>query len=215
MTEERLQKVLAQGGFGSRRHCEELILAGRRCGRWAHRDGAGHPGGPGCGGNPCGRAPRRARATPLRDAAQADGLHHRRGRALRLPFLAGAGARCLSALHSVGRLDQDSEGLLLLTNDGELALNASAIPIRAPKDLPCSGPRVFPSERKVRRLQHGVMLDDGPTLPARVTLLRRPPPEAGKPHGQADAGRAEPPVRRGAPGSGSRCARAASDNCDG
>ena len=73
-------------------------------------------------------------------------------------------------LYPVGRLDVDSTGLLLLTNDGELAnrlthprygvAKAYRVALRRP-----------PSSRDLRRLAGGVELDDGPTAPAEVQRL--------------------------------------------
>ncbi len=77
-------------------------------------------------------------------------------------------------LVSVGRLDQDSEGLLLLTNDGELVNRLTHPRYQHPKTylVLVDG---LPDPRKIRRLQHGIMLDDGPTAPAQVELLRETP----------------------------------------
>jgi cytidylate kinase len=97
-------------------------------------------------------------------------------------------------LFAVGRLDQDSEGLLLLTNDGTLA-NALAHPRYGHMKTYLVQVEGLPNPRKVRRLQHGVMLDDGPTLPARVALLRQPPAGyAGEAPGRRAAGE-HPPGR--------------------
>ena len=73
-------------------------------------------------------------------------------------------------LYPVGRLDADSTGLILLTNDGELAnrlthpryevAKAYRVRLRRP-----------PSERDLRRLASGVELEDGPTAPAEVRRL--------------------------------------------
>jgi 23S rRNA pseudouridine2605 synthase len=73
-------------------------------------------------------------------------------------------------LYPVGRLDADSTGLLLLTNDGELAnrlihpryevAKAYRVELRRP-----------PAEADLRRLASGVELDDGPTAPAEVRRL--------------------------------------------
>ena len=81
-------------------------------------------------------------------------------------------------LYVVGRLDQDSEGLLLLTNDGDLAVRLTHPRYEHPKTylVQVQG---YPNPRKIRRLQHGVMLDDGPTLPARVVLWRELPADIG------------------------------------
>ncbi len=73
-------------------------------------------------------------------------------------------------LYPVGRLDADSTGLLLLTNDGELANRLTHPRYEVPKayrvDL-----RRPPSEADLRRLASGVELDDGPTAPAEVRRL--------------------------------------------
>ena len=73
-------------------------------------------------------------------------------------------------LFSVGRLDYDSRGLLLLTDDGELA-NRLAHPRRkVPKEYVVVVNGV-PGERDLRTLRDGVELEDGRTLPAEVELL--------------------------------------------
>jgi 23S rRNA pseudouridine2605 synthase len=73
-------------------------------------------------------------------------------------------------LYPVGRLDADSSGLLLLTNDGELANRLTHPRFEVEKayrvDL-----RRPPSEEDLRRLANGVELDDGPTAPAPVRRL--------------------------------------------
>jgi 23S rRNA pseudouridine2605 synthase len=74
-------------------------------------------------------------------------------------------------LYPVGRLDADSTGLILLTNDGELANRLTHPRFEVPKTYRATvgGPPV--SERAVRALRAGVTLDDGPTAPARVRRL--------------------------------------------
>src|SRR5699024_4597199 len=68
----------------------------------------------------------------------------------------------------VGRLDADSEGLLLLTNDGELANRIAHPSHGVDKEylVDVEGGRVAPGA--LRRLRDGVELDDGATAPARV-----------------------------------------------
>ena len=128
-------------------------------------------------------------------------------------------------LYAVGRLDQDSEGLLLLTNDGELALHLSHPRYEHPKTYMVQVEGV-PNPRKVRRLQHGVMLDDGPDL----ARTRHPVPRVARrvrwtaegPAGRDVESARQMPDRLGASpgatgrvraGSRSRCARAASARC--
>lgn len=75
-------------------------------------------------------------------------------------------------LYPVGRLDYASSGLLLITNDGELAHRLMHPRYRVPKtyDVLVNG-RV--SDQDIARLTRGVVLDDGPTQPARVQRLDR------------------------------------------
>jgi pseudouridine synthase len=72
---------------------------------------------------------------------------------------------------AVGRLDYGSEGVLLFTNDGELAYRLTHPSHGVPKTYlaKVSG---TPDERKLARLRHGMTLDDGPTGPSHVVVLR-------------------------------------------
>ncbi len=74
-------------------------------------------------------------------------------------------------LYNVGRLDYDSEGLILLTNDGELAYRMTHPKFEMDKTyhVVCSG---VITERDISRLQSGVTLDDGVTSPADVANVR-------------------------------------------
>jgi 23S rRNA pseudouridine2605 synthase len=71
---------------------------------------------------------------------------------------------------SVGRLDAETEGLLLLTNDGDLAhrLTHPSFGIEKEYLAEVDGE---PSPAAVRRLRRGIELEDGPTAPAKVSLL--------------------------------------------
>lgn len=73
-------------------------------------------------------------------------------------------------LYPVGRLDADSTGLLLLTNDGELANRLTHPRYEVPKAYRVQLGRP-PSEADLKRLSRGVELDDGPTAPAEVRRL--------------------------------------------
>lgn len=74
-------------------------------------------------------------------------------------------------LYPVGRLDYDSEGLLLLTNDGELMNNLLHPSREVPKRYLCRvSNRV--SEEAIRHLRQGVMIDGRLTSPAEVRLVR-------------------------------------------
>ena len=70
----------------------------------------------------------------------------------------------------VGRLDLDTEGLLLLTNDGELAHRLTHPSFGVEKEYLAWVER-RPSRGVLRRLREGVELDDGPTAPAQAALV--------------------------------------------
>jgi pseudouridine synthase len=70
-----------------------------------------------------------------------------------------------------GRLDADSEGLLILTTDSELAVRLTEPEHHVPKTyhVTVGG---SPSPEALQQLRDGLLLEDGPTLPAAVRLLR-------------------------------------------
>ncbi|RKQ96333.1 pseudouridine synthase [Kushneria sinocarnis] len=86
-------------------------------------------------------------------------------------------------IYPAGRLDHDSEGLLLLTGDGRLAHRITHPDRKQPKTyrVQVEGE---PDEHALAALRHGVTLNDGPTRPARVTRFDWP-----------DVPPREPPVR--------------------
>lgn len=182
--EERLQKILAAAGIASRRKSEELILDGRVQvnGQVVTELGS--------------------KADPERDHIRVDGklLHgserHRyfmlnkpkgyvttvsdpEGRPTVMKFFRSAGAR----LYPVGRLDYQSEGLLLVTNDGELAnaLTRASSKVEKTYLVKVSG---RPEEKALDQLRAGIMIDRGRrqegeqgrgrvlTQPASIRLVR-------------------------------------------
>jgi len=173
--EHRLQKILAQTGIASRRMSEELILEGR-----VRVNGTVATIG--------------MKADPSRDYIKVDGklisgplhkgpppvylmFHKPRGvvTTLRDPegrrtiteFLGGIKYR----VFPVGRLDYHSEGLLLLTNDGDFA-NAILHPSRKiPKTYLIKVKDVI-DDTSIGKLRRGVKLEDGPTMPAKVKKIR-------------------------------------------
>jgi 23S rRNA pseudouridine2457 synthase len=83
-----------------------------------------------------------------------------------------------------GRLDADSEGLLLLTNDGKLQARISDPRHKMEKTYLVQVEGV-PDEAALQSLRQGVQLNDGPTRPARASLIAQPEPLWAR----------EPPVR--------------------
>jgi 23S rRNA pseudouridine2605 synthase len=74
-------------------------------------------------------------------------------------------------LYPIGRLDIDATGLILLTNEGELANRLTHPRYEVPKTYRVIVGRAPVRERALRELRRGVALDDGPTAPARVRRL--------------------------------------------
>jgi 23S rRNA pseudouridine2605 synthase len=166
----RLAKYLAHAGVASRRAAEQLIADGRvTVGGTVVRDPArdvdGASGVTFDGEAVRGEEPRVVYALH-KPAGVVSTAHDTHGRPT-VTDLVPAERR----LYPVGRLDADSTGLILLTNDGELANRLTHPRFEVPKTYRATlggGPI---SERAVRGLRLGVTLDDGPTAPARVRRL--------------------------------------------
>lgn len=170
--EERLQKILAGMGVASRRKAEEFILHGRVTvnGKTAVLG---------------------MKVNPLKDHIKLDGklltkaepkvyfmfnkpsgvvtsLSDPEGRKSVRDFLGGIKFR----VYPVGRLDYDSEGLLLMTNDGDFA-NAVMHPSRKIPKTYLVKVKGVPGNDEIAELKRGVKLEDGMTAPAGVKRVRQ------------------------------------------
>jgi 23S rRNA pseudouridine2457 synthase len=79
----------------------------------------------------------------------------------------------VGGVYPAGRLDKDSEGLLVLTNDGQLQARISAPRFKLPKTYLVQVEGV-PTDESLKQLRRGVELNDGLTRPARVLRIESP-----------------------------------------
>jgi 23S rRNA pseudouridine2605 synthase len=170
---ERLQKVLAVRGWGSRRVCEDLIRDGRvtvngEVAVLGRRVNLEHDLVE-VGGAPVGIRPDHVYYLlnkPPRVVSTARDTHERQT----VVDLVPPDPR----VYPVGRLDADSEGLILLTNDGELTHRLTHPRWEVDKEylVQVDAPVEGVPDSALRKLRGGVDLDDGMTAPALVTQLQ-------------------------------------------
>jgi 23S rRNA pseudouridine2605 synthase len=170
---ERVQKIMAAAGISSRRAAEEMILEGRVRVNGAVVTELG------------------TKADPEQDHIKVDGklinpqqpktyvmlnkpvgyvttMSDPEGRPVVSDLLQGVRAR----VYPVGRLDYNTEGLLLLTNDGDFAHLVTHPRHELPKTYLVKVKGVL-DDREVDNLEKGVFLKDGKTAPAKVRKLRK------------------------------------------
>jgi 23S rRNA pseudouridine2605 synthase len=168
---ERLQKIIAHAGFASRREAETMIREGRVTvnGRVAELG---------------------SKADPARDHVKVDGKlitraePHRyillykpkevmttvedpQGRKTVIQLVKGVRER----IYPIGRLDFHSEGLILLTNDGDLAFKVSHPKHGSVKTYHVKV-RGVPEDRLVDKLQRGITIDGKRTLPCEISRMK-------------------------------------------
>ena len=169
--QERIQKILSKCGIASRRKAEEMMIEGRVTVNGA----VATPG---------------MKADFLKDHIKVDRKLIRRAEP-KVYLMLNKPVKCVTALKDpeerttvkdymkgvkatvfpVGRLDYNSEGLLIMTNDGELA-NAVLHPKhKVPKTylVKVNG---LPDDKDIEKLQKGIKLEDGITAPAKVRRIR-------------------------------------------
>ena len=172
---ERLQKILARAGLTSRREAERWILEGRVSVNGAVVRKLG------------------SQADPVTDSIKVDGkrvkpraaalyyafhkppgvittLNDPQNRPDLTPYLARLGEK--HRVFPVGRLDYNTTGLLLLTNDGELALRV-AHPRFGIKKVYRAKLSSCPSEEDLKQLRRGIRLEDGMAAPARARVIEK------------------------------------------
>jgi 23S rRNA pseudouridine2605 synthase len=163
---ERLQKVLARHGYGSRRLCEELIEAGRVhvngdvavLGRRVHVDHDEIT----VDGRAVSVLPGLVYYVLNKPAGVVTTAKDTHGRPTVIELLPPE-----PRVHPVGRLDVDTEGLLLLTNDGELTHRLTHPSFGVEKEYLAHVEGVL-TAAELKRLRTGIELDDGMTAPARA-----------------------------------------------
>lgn len=167
---ERLQKVIAQAGVASRRDAEDLIKAGRVTvnGKTVTELGS--------------------KIEPKRDRVSVDGkplkaekyvyillnkpkgvittLEDPRGRKTVADLVAAIPER----VYPVGRLDYNTEGLLIMTNDGDLTY-ALTHPSHEIAKTYLAKVHGYPPEEKLDKLRAGIKLEDGITAPAKINIV--------------------------------------------
>lgn len=166
---ERLQKVLARVGIGSRRTCEDLIEGGHvrvngEVARLGRRVDVEHDLVT-VDGAPIGIRPDLVHYLLNKPAGVVTTADDPQGR----PTVIGL-VPAEPRVFPVGRLDQDTEGLLVLTNDGELAHRLTHPSYGVDKEY-LAWVEGSPSRGAVRRLREGIELDDGLTAPAKAALV--------------------------------------------
>ncbi|UOE96444.1 pseudouridine synthase [Alkalihalobacillus sp. LMS39] len=166
---ERLQKVIAHAGVASRRKAEELILEGKVKVNGVVVKELG------------------MKVTPRKDEIEVNGVpidkeepvyfllykptgvisavKDDRGRKVVTEFL-----EVEQRVFPVGRLDYDTSGALLLTNDGELT-NILTHPKHKVDKMYIAKVKGYPTKEVIEKLRKGIMLEDGKTAPARVKIV--------------------------------------------
>ncbi len=174
MPQDRLHKLLAQAGVASRRACETLIRDGRVTVN-------GQPATPGMSVDPAADVvrvdgevialaqPRLVYIMLNKPAGVVSAAHAQRQE--KRPTVLDL-VRVAERVYPVGRLDADSEGLVLLTNDGSLTQRLTHARYGHQKVY-----RVLvegtPTPEQIETWAGGVILDDGPTAPCQVSISKR------------------------------------------
>lgn len=168
----RLQKILAECGIASRRKAEELIAAGRVTvnGYVAHLGDSALPGKDriAVDGQTIEGGGKKIYLALHKPRGFVTTLHDERGRKCVAQLVEDVGVR----VYPVGRLDKDSEGLLLLTNDGDFA-NQVAHPKRHVAKTYRVTVRPAVTEEQLNQMCTGIVIEGRRTAPAKVRVLQQ------------------------------------------
>ena len=168
----RLQKILAASGVSSRRKAEELITAGRVTvnGKVAHLGDSAVPGKDkiALDGQPIESSKEKLYFVLHKPRGFVTTLHDERGRKCVAQLMEDVGER----VYPVGRLDKDSEGLLLLTNDGEFA-NQIAHPKKHIAKTYRVTVRPAVTDDQLNQIATGIVIEGRRTAPAKVRVLQQ------------------------------------------
>ncbi len=174
---ERLQKILAQAGVASRRKAEELILAGKVAVNGEIVRELGTKANPKKDKITLEGRPITVQATVNlvlhKPTSYVTTVHDPEGRRTVMELLTNVNQR----VYPVGRLDYDTSGLLLMSNDGELT-NRLLHPRYHVEKVYRATVLGMVEKQVVQQLTRGVRLEDGVTAPAEVHVLRQHPLES-------------------------------------
>lgn len=167
---ERLHKVMARAGVASRRRCEEMIASGlvQVNGKVITETGAKVDPTKDkirVGGEALDLSPARQYILIYKPRGYITTVSDEKGRKKVTDLLKDNTGR----IYPAGRLDYDSEGLLLLTNDGDLTYALTHPKHLVPKTYQARVSGV-PEPEKLKQMEKGLPLEDGLTAPARVRL---------------------------------------------
>ena len=172
---ERLQKIISQAGICSRRSAENIITSGRITVNGVVVDELGAKADPDhdtilLDGRPIKPASRKVYLLLYKPTGYVTTLDDPQGRPIVTELVKAVGER----LFPVGRLDYNTEGLLLMTNDGEWANRLAHPRHKVEKEYHVRIRGTVTSEQ-LRQLATGVQLTEGKTAPAEVSMLRTSP----------------------------------------
>lgn len=173
MPEERLQKILSRSGLASRRAAETLIRQGRVTVDGKIVTEMGLKADPekqvvACDGSPIRIAEEKIYLLLNKPKGYVTTLHDPQGRPIVTSLLTGINTR----VFPVGRLDFDTEGALIMTNDGEFAqrLLHPSFEIKRTYQATVRG---LPAGEKLRLLEEGIEIEGRKTWPARLRIIDR------------------------------------------